>query len=76
MEKEYIQITSGRGPAECCRVVVLVMNKIVEQAKKLLMQKYGITEPEAHRALQQYAMHHGLKMAEYAAEIVKSSMEE
>ena len=33
MEKEYIQITSGRGPAECCRVVVLVMNKIVEQAK-------------------------------------------
>jgi len=33
MEKEYIQITSGRGPVECCRVVVLVMNKIVEQAK-------------------------------------------
>ena len=33
MEKEYIQITSGRGPAECCRVVVLVMNKIIEQAK-------------------------------------------
>ena len=35
MEKEYIQITSGRGPVECCRVVVLVMNKIVEQAKGL-----------------------------------------
>ena len=35
MEKEYIQITSGRGPVECCRVVVLVMNKIVEQAKSL-----------------------------------------
>ena len=35
MEKEYIQITSGRGPAECCRVVVLVMNKIIEQAKSL-----------------------------------------
>ena len=50
--------------------------QLVEQAKKLLMQKHGITEPEAHRALQQYAMHHGLKMAEYAAEIVKSSMEE
>lgn len=33
MEKEYIQITSGRGPVECCRVVVLVMNKIVEHAK-------------------------------------------
>ena len=35
MEKEYIQITSGRGPVECCRVVVLVMNKIIEQAKGL-----------------------------------------
>jgi peptide chain release factor len=35
MEKEYIQITSGRGPVECCRVVVLIMNKIVEQAKCL-----------------------------------------
>ena len=35
MDKEYIQITSGRGPVECCRVVVLIMNKIIEQAKSL-----------------------------------------
>ena len=35
MEKHYIQITSGRGPIECCRVVVLVMQKIIEQAKSL-----------------------------------------
>lgn len=35
MEKEYIQITSGRGPVECCRVVVLVMQKLVEQSKQL-----------------------------------------
>ena len=35
MEKNYFQITSGRGPVECCRVVVLVMQKIVEQAKQL-----------------------------------------
>ena len=35
MEKTYIQITSGRGPIECCRVVVLVMQKIIEQARKL-----------------------------------------
>jgi peptide chain release factor len=35
MEKSYIQITSGRGPVECCRVVVLIMNKILEQAKGL-----------------------------------------
>ena len=35
MNKEYIQITSGRGPVECCRVVVLVMSKIIEQARSL-----------------------------------------
>ena len=32
MEKSYIQITSGRGPVECCRVVTLVMKKVTEQA--------------------------------------------
>ena len=35
MEKLYIQITSGRGPVECCRVVVLIMQKIIEDANKL-----------------------------------------
>ena len=45
----------------------------VEQAKQLLMKKHGITEPEAHRALQQYAMNHGIKMADYAAQIIKLS---
>ena len=47
----------------------------VEQAKKLLMTQHGITEPEAHRALQQYAMNHGMKMAEYATEIIRTSRE-
>ena len=32
----------------------------VEQAKALLMRKHGLTEPEAHRALQQFAMRHGM----------------
>ena len=32
MQKTYIQITSGRGPEECCRVVVLVMEKLIRQA--------------------------------------------
>ena len=45
----------------------------VEQAKQLLMKQHGITEPEAHRALQQYAMNHGVKMADYAAQIIKLS---
>ena len=35
MEKTYMQITSGRGPVECCRVVVLVIKKIIEQSQKL-----------------------------------------
>ena len=38
MEKRYIQITSGRGPVECCRVVTLVMKKIIEQANNLDLQ--------------------------------------
>ena len=33
--KIYLQITSGRGPAECCRVVALVLEKILAQVKKL-----------------------------------------
>jgi peptide chain release factor len=33
--KIYLQITSGRGSAECCRVVELVLQKILMQAKKL-----------------------------------------
>ena len=45
----------------------------VEQAKKLLMQQQGLTEPEAHRALQQYAMNHGVKMADFAAQILKTA---
>ena len=45
----------------------------VEQAKKLLMKQQGLTEPEAHRALQQHAMNHGVKMADYAAQIIKLS---
>ena len=39
------------------------------------MKQQGITEPEAHRALQQYAMNHGIKMADYAAQILRASRE-
>lgn len=35
MEKSYIQITSGRGPVECCRVVVLITRMMIEQIKGL-----------------------------------------
>ena len=34
MEKTYIQITSGRGPAECCRVVSIIVEKMLKEAKQ------------------------------------------
>ena len=34
MKKVIIQITSGKGPAECCRVVALVQQMILKQAKQ------------------------------------------
>lgn len=33
MEQMIIQITSGRGPAECCRVVARVQELIIKQAR-------------------------------------------
>ena len=50
--------------------------QIVEQAKKLLMKQQGITEPEAHRAMQQYAMNHGIKMIEYAEQVLNKGIRE
>jgi peptide chain release factor len=34
MKKMIIQITSGKGPAECCRVVACVQTLMVKQAKQ------------------------------------------
>jgi peptide chain release factor len=34
MKKMMIQITSGKGPAECCRVVACVQSLMMKQAKK------------------------------------------
>jgi len=39
---------------------------LVEDAKRLLMARYQIDEPEAHRRMQRYAMGHGIKMTDYA----------
>ena len=35
MEKIIIQITSGRGPVECCRVVARVQEKMLKQARNI-----------------------------------------
>jgi len=45
--------------------------QLVEEAKALLMQRDGLTEPQAHRMLQQSAMSRGLRMADCAAQIIK-----
>ena len=45
--------------------------QLIEQAKRLLMRRDGLTEPQAHRMLQQFAMNHGLRMADCAAQIIK-----
>lgn len=46
MEKTYLQITSGRGPVECCRVVALVLERILKQAQTRKL-KVEIVEKEA-----------------------------
>ena len=38
-EKVYLQITSGRGPAECCRVVALVLFSCAKKTEYLIKKK-------------------------------------
>ena len=44
---------------------------LVQDAKRLLMARYQIDEPEAHRRMQQYAMRHSIKMTDYAAQLLQ-----
>lgn len=46
---------------------------LVEDAKRLLMNRFDIDEPQAHRRMQQYAMRHGIKMTKYAAMLLENS---
>lgn len=46
---------------------------IVEQAKQRIMERQNLSEPEAHRLLQQYAMNHGMKMADFAMQILNAT---
>ena len=45
----------------------------VAKAKALLMDKFSLTEPEAHHYLQKSAMDRGLKLPEMAAKILASN---
>ncbi len=46
--------------------------EVVNRAKAMLMERQGISEPEAHRILQRAAMNRGMKMAELAAKALES----
>jgi response regulator NasT len=48
----------------------LADRKTIDRAKRLLMSKKGMTEPEAHRTLQDLAMKKGLKLREAAERVV------
>ncbi len=45
--------------------------QLVARAKEILMERDGLSEGQAHRKLQQYAMNHGLRMADCAAQIIR-----
>ena len=54
MSKTYIQISSGRGPAECCRVVAKVLELMVKECKQTGLQVEVVDrmEGELNRTLQ------------------------
>lgn len=43
---------------------------LIEAAKKILMQEFGLTEKQAHQSLQKESMRHGMKMVEGARRII------
>ena len=47
--------------------------RAIAAAKALLMDKFAMTEPEAHHYLQKSAMDRGLKLPEMAAKILASN---
>lgn len=51
--KLFLQITSGRGPVECCRVVALVLESILAQARRtgMVAQVVEREEGEINRTL-------------------------
>ncbi|MDZ4307156.1 ANTAR domain-containing response regulator [Allopontixanthobacter sp.] len=48
----------------------LTERNVIDQAKKILIQKRGLSEPEAHKLLRDHAMNSNRRMAEIAEAIV------
>lgn len=51
--KKYIQITAGRGPVECARVVTLVTQRLLKELPDLTIADYEThnTHPECHMSM-------------------------
>lgn len=47
--------------------------RIIGMAKQYLMEKYAMTEPEAHHFLQKGAMDKGLKLAAFAQKLIETN---
>ena len=43
---------------------------LIDRAKAKLMQAHGLSEPDAHRQMQLYAMRHNMRMTDYARELL------
>ena len=48
----------------------LADRKVIDRAKRLLMDRRKMTEQEAYAALRKRAMDHGMKVAEVARQLV------
>ena len=48
----------------------LADRKLIDRAKRLLMSKKGLPEPEAHRFLQDLAMHKGIRLRDAAERVL------
>jgi response regulator NasT len=48
----------------------LAERKLIDRAKRLLMSRKQLTEPQAHRFLQDLAMHRGLKLRDAAERVI------
>ena len=48
----------------------LAHRSVIEQAKSVLMQRQGWSEPEAHARLRSMAMNKGLKLSEVSKQVI------
>jgi response regulator NasT len=51
----------------------LAQRKLIDRAKGLLMQRHGLTEPEAYARLRRTAMDKGMKLADVAQRVIDVS---